>query len=607
MLAGAFGSYIDTSAALAIGMLPACEPDRVTSVGNAAGDGALLALLALTKRREAEWAAETVEYVELASVADFQRRYMEAMRFEASVELRDNHSQRRENGASMSLLDLLNSERKTIFLDGAMGTQLGEAGLEMGGQNCVTHPEAVLAVHQKYAACGIDLLITNTLTMNRVNLGAHRVELDVREVNLAGARLAKQAALPGQYVLGDISSTGKLLKPYGPLAEEDAYAAFKEQASILAEGGVDGFVVETMTDLREALCAVRAVREASALPVLASMSFKTAANGGRTIMGNTARDCASSLAEAGACAVGANCGELDPLEMAQVVALMREATTVPIIAQPNAGKVQMVDMQPVLRHVTGRFRRGRAGLRRGRCPLGRRLLRHIARPHQGSRRPVGRAVSVTSAPGSLRTPLYARHVALGARMVDFAGWDMPLNYPAGVVAEHLTTRRLAGLFDVSHMGRFSVQGPDAVAYLRRVLSNDAATLPVGRAHYTLLSNEAGGAIDDAYLYRFSADAYLLVVNASNRQKDWQHLSAQTGVHKVELQDITERVAMISAARTRVRRDAGHPCSRPALCPRRAATPSRWRPSPAARCSWDAPATPASPCASNSSPQPSSPR
>jgi 5-methyltetrahydrofolate--homocysteine methyltransferase len=246
----------------------------------------------------------------------------------------------------MSLLDLLSSERKTLFLDGAMGTQLGEMGLEMGGQNCVTHPEAVLAVHEKYSACGLDLLITNTLTMNRVNLGAHNVGVDVREVNLAGARLARQAARPGQYVLGDISSTGKLLKPYGPLAEEEAYETFKEQASILAEGGVDGLVVETMTDLREALCAVRAVREASALPVLASMSFKTAGNGGRTIMGNTAAECAARLAEAGASAVGANCGELDPFEMAEVVALMHAATPVPILAQPNAGKVQLVDMQP---------------------------------------------------------------------------------------------------------------------------------------------------------------------------------------------------------------------------------------------------------------------
>lgn len=247
----------------------------------------------------------------------------------------------------MSLLDLLHSERKIIFFDGAMGTQLGAAGLEMGGQNSVTNPEAVLAVHQEYAASGIDLLITNTLTMSRVNIESHKIGVDVTEVNLAGARLAKTAARPGQYVLGDISSTGKLLQPYGPLAEEEAYATFKEQASILAEGGVDGFVVETMVDLRESLAAVRAVQEASDLPVLASMSFNTAANGGRTIMGNTAQDCARALAEAGAVAVGANCGSLDPFEMAEVVALMKEAVSVPVIAQPNAGKGRLVDKRLV--------------------------------------------------------------------------------------------------------------------------------------------------------------------------------------------------------------------------------------------------------------------
>ena len=125
----------------------------------------------------------------------------------------------------MSVLDLLASDRKIIFLDGAMGTQLGAAGLEMGGQNCVTNPEAVLAVHKKYAACGVDLLITNTLTMNRVNLESHSIGVDVRDVNLAGARLARAAAREGQYVLGDISSTGKMLKPYGPLPEDDAYVA----------------------------------------------------------------------------------------------------------------------------------------------------------------------------------------------------------------------------------------------------------------------------------------------------------------------------------------------------------------------------------------------
>jgi 5-methyltetrahydrofolate--homocysteine methyltransferase len=268
----------------------------------------------------------------------------------------------------MNLPELLESGRKTIFLDGAMGTQLGEAGLEMGGQSNLTHPEAVLAVHQRYADCGVDLLITNTLTMNRVNIESHKVGVDVREVNLAGVRLAKAAARDGQYVLGDISSTGKMLKPYGPLSEDDAYAAFREQAAILAEGGVDGFIIETMFDLREALCAISAAKEASALPIIASIAFNTVSNGGRTVMGNTARDCAQALTDAGASAVGANCGSLDPLELAEIVSMMRGATSLPIVAQPNAGKARLVDKRLVFDMSAAHFAAGveeciRAGAR----------------------------------------------------------------------------------------------------------------------------------------------------------------------------------------------------------------------------------------------------
>ena len=122
-----------------------------------------------------------------------------------------------------------------------------------------------------------------------------------------------------------------------------------------------------------------------------------------------------------------------------------------------------------------------------------------------------------------RTPLYANHVALHARMVDFAGWDMPVSYPAGVIAEHLATRRGAGLFDVSHMGRFTVRGAGSLAFLQHVLTNNAEALAAGQAQYTVIPNHSGGAIDDAYLYRFVSDEYMLVVNAVNRQKDWEHL------------------------------------------------------------------------------------
>ena len=247
----------------------------------------------------------------------------------------------------MKLSEFISNNNKTILLDGAMGTQLAEAGLEMGGQTNVSHPDAVSAIHQHYAECGVDIIITNTLTMNRVFIESNKVGVDVREVNLAGARLAKTAIHDGQYVLGDISSTGKLLKPNGSLLKEDAYEAFKEQAAILAEGRVDGFIIETMFDLQEALCALRACREAADLPVITSIAFNTVKNGGHTIMGDTAQDCAHALTEEGACAVGANCGNLDPSQMAVIVSKIREVSSLPIITQPNAGKPRVVDNRTV--------------------------------------------------------------------------------------------------------------------------------------------------------------------------------------------------------------------------------------------------------------------
>ena len=258
----------------------------------------------------------------------------------------------------MNLSEFLQTREKPILLDGATGTQLLEAGLEMGGQNSVTHPDVVLAVQQRYAACGIDLLTTNTLTMNRVTIESHHIGVDVREVNLAGARLARAAVHEGQYVLGNLSSTGQMLEPYGDLAEEAAYAAFAEQAAILAEGGVDGFIVETLFDLREALAALRACRAVADLPVMVSMAFNTADKGGRTIMGDSAQACATALAEAGACAVGANCGSLDPFQTAKIVALMHQATPLPILAQPNAGKPRLVEGRTVFDMAPAEFAAG---------------------------------------------------------------------------------------------------------------------------------------------------------------------------------------------------------------------------------------------------------
>jgi aminomethyltransferase len=155
-----------------------------------------------------------------------------------------------------------------------------------------------------------------------------------------------------------------------------------------------------------------------------------------------------------------------------------------------------------------------------------------------------------------RVPLHDRHVALGAKVVDFAGWAMPLSYPDGVIAEHLATRAKAGLFDVSHMGRFAFRGEGSLGLLQRVLSSDVATLEVGRAQYAFLPTETGGAVDDAYVYRFVEDEYLLVVNAANRQKDWAHLESLRaglasgagetgGAGGVEMRDRSDELVMLA--------------------------------------------------------------
>jgi len=145
-----------------------------------------------------------------------------------------------------------------------------------------------------------------------------------------------------------------------------------------------------------------------------------------------------------------------------------------------------------------------------------------------------------------KTALNDEHVKLGANMVEFAGWEMPLHYETGIVQEHLITRQHAGLFDISHMGRFIVRGKDALEFLQHVLSNNAAALEEEEGQYTMIPNETGGVIDDAYLYRFVPDEYILVVNASNREKDFAHLEAlRKDFGEVQLIDRTKELAMLS--------------------------------------------------------------
>ena len=145
-----------------------------------------------------------------------------------------------------------------------------------------------------------------------------------------------------------------------------------------------------------------------------------------------------------------------------------------------------------------------------------------------------------------RTPLFETHRQSNAQLVEFGGWEMPVQYPDGIIKEHLATRTGAGIFDVSHMGRLYFRGEQALAFLQHVLTNNAAALDVGESQYTLIQNDGGGAVDDAYLYRFDPDEYLLVVNASNREKDIAHFRDHLPKFPgVTLDDQTFDKAMIS--------------------------------------------------------------
>ena len=144
-----------------------------------------------------------------------------------------------------------------------------------------------------------------------------------------------------------------------------------------------------------------------------------------------------------------------------------------------------------------------------------------------------------------RTPLYDTHVAAGATMVDFGGWEMPIQYPAGIVSEHLYDRKHCGIFDVSHMGRLMVEGPDRVAFLQKVLSSNVAALVPGRAQYCIIPTETGGAVDDAYLYMFEADRYLLIVNASNTDKDLAHFAKYLPKYDCTITNITDTYSSVA--------------------------------------------------------------
>lgn len=143
-----------------------------------------------------------------------------------------------------------------------------------------------------------------------------------------------------------------------------------------------------------------------------------------------------------------------------------------------------------------------------------------------------------------KTELYARHEALGGRMIDFAGWILPVQYPTGPIEEHHTVRKAAGLFDIDHMAQLVVRGRDALPYLQRVVTMDVAKMVMGEAHYSLVCYEDGGIVDDIFVYRMP-DRYFIAINAANAEKDTRWFQAQVGHMEVSVENVAEETYMLA--------------------------------------------------------------
>ncbi len=144
-----------------------------------------------------------------------------------------------------------------------------------------------------------------------------------------------------------------------------------------------------------------------------------------------------------------------------------------------------------------------------------------------------------------RTPLYDAHAAAGAKLVPFAGWEMPIQYAGGIKQEHLAVRGAVGVFDVSHMGQIATRGPEALALVQRLVSNDVRHLPEGGAQYSVLCNEAGGVLDDLFTYRLAECEFLTVTNAANHERDLEWFRAHAGGFDADVDDGADRFAMLA--------------------------------------------------------------
>lgn len=255
-----------------------------------------------------------------------------------------------------SLLEAVRERR--LVCDGAMGTQLMLAGLANG--DCgeawnLSYPERVLKIQRNYADAGADCLITNTFGGSRLMLKRHGHVGNLREINQAGARIAREAFGGKEgYVLGDLGPLGAILEPYGDLSQDEARAAYEEQARALVEAGVDAIIIETQTSVEETGVAIDAARAAGAPCVIASLAYDLSQDKSFyvTMMGVTPERAAEFAADRGADIIALNCGTgMDMTGAAMVAKQYRASCQLPVMVQPNAGLPVLENMKAVYKQL----------------------------------------------------------------------------------------------------------------------------------------------------------------------------------------------------------------------------------------------------------------
>ncbi|MHA1532922.1 MAG: homocysteine S-methyltransferase family protein [Candidatus Heimdallarchaeota archaeon] len=242
-----------------------------------------------------------------------------------------------------TILDLI--KNRIVVLDGAMGSLLIDQGLPPGDPPDfwnISNPEKVQKIHKSYFDAGSDVVFTNTFGSSMLKMMAYKHGNSIEDYNKKAVELAIEICPEHGYIAGDLGPCGGFLPPVGTPTGEEFYNNSLEQAQYLSEAGVDFFVVETMVDIEEAEAAVRAIKEISKLPILASITYKKTKRGYFTIMGNSVEHCVKVLEEAGVDIIGANC-TLGSDQMIDLVPVLRKETNLPISVKPNAGQPQLID------------------------------------------------------------------------------------------------------------------------------------------------------------------------------------------------------------------------------------------------------------------------